>query len=193
MSDPVPGTVKTEREKRAHLLRLLLLVGGFFGFGFLLGPMYGAICSATGTNGYWKEVKSAEVAGKVDDKRWVTVQFMTTVNGAHQWDFKPEQSEIRVHPGMYYTVDFYAKNLEDKDLVAQGVPKILPLSAATRLHKTECFCFSQQAFKPNELKHMPVRFVIDASLPKDVDTVTLSYTFFDVTKLAQQSADKPRI
>jgi cytochrome c oxidase assembly protein subunit 11 len=179
-----------QQEKRQHLWRLLLLVAGMFGFGFLLGPMYTAICEATGTNGKMKVVASQIKAGAVDLNRTVTVEFVTTVNGGAPWKFSAEQASIQVHPGQLYTVKFFAKNLQDKDLVAQAVPNIAPWNAARHLRKTECFCFSQQPFKAGEEKHMPVRFMLDPELPASVDKVTLSYTFFDVTALAQQSTPK---
>ncbi len=181
-----------QQEKRQHLGRLLLLVAGMFGFGFLLGPMYTAVCEATGVNGRMKVVASQIQAGAVDTSRTVTVEFVTTVNGSPLWKFSPEQPSIKVHPGQLYTVNFYAKNMQDQALVAQAVPNIAPGTAAPHLRKTECFCFNQQPFKAGEEKHMPVRFMLDPALPKSVDTVTLSYTFFDVTKLAAQSAAKPR-
>lgn len=188
--------VGQQQEKRQHLSRLLLLVAGMFGFGFLLGPLYTAICEATGVNGRMKVEASQVQAGVVDTSRTVTVEFVTTVNGSPLWKFSAEQPSIKVHPGQLYTVNFYAKNTQDVDLVAQAVPNIAPGSAAPHLRKTECFCFNQQPFKAGEEKHMPVKFMLDPALPKGIDTVTLSYTFFDATHLAVQteskSAPKPR-
>lgn len=180
------------KEKRQHLWRLSFLVTAMFAFGFALGPLYTAICEAAGINGRMKLVESKVTAGQVDVSRTVTVQFVTTVNGSPLWQFSAEQSSVKVHPGELYTVNFYAKNTQDKPLVAQAVPNIAPSSAATHLRKTECFCFQQQAFKAGEEKHMPVRFMLDPALPSGVDTVTLSYTFFDATELAQRASEKPK-
>ena len=179
---------KDQGQTRNHLLRLLLLVAGMFAFGFALGPLYTRICEATGVNGRFKVEKTTLQAGAIDTTRLITVQFVTTVNGSPLWKFAPEQTSVQVHPGQMATVSFYAENLQDKTLVAQAVPNIAPGEAATHLHKTECFCFSQQTFKPREKKHMPVRFFLDTDIPHGVDTVTLSYTFFDVTKMVQDSA-----
>jgi cytochrome c oxidase assembly protein subunit 11 len=180
------------KEKRQHLWRLSLLVVGMFAFGYALVPMYNAICNATGVNGRMKLVQSQVKAGQVDRSRTVTVEFVTTVNGSPLWKFSPDQPSIKVHPGELYTVNFYAKNLQDKTLIAQAVPNIAPGIAAPHLRKTECFCFSQQTFKPEEQKHMPVRFMLDPELPPGIDTVTLSYTFFDVTELAHSGSAKPK-
>lgn len=181
---------------RQHLWRLSGLTVAMFAFGFALGPLYSAICEATGFNGKYNNmtVDTAQPV-TVDTSRTVTVEFVTTVNGGRQWKFQAEKPKLQVHPGELYTVNFYAENTEDHDIVAQAVPNIAPWDAARHLRKTECFCFNQQPFKAGEGKHMPVRFMLDPALPASVDTVTLSYTFFDVTDLvqsAQSGAAAPR-
>lgn len=183
-------------EARNSVLRLCGLTAGMFVFGFALGPLYSAICEATGFNGKFNGmVANAAEPVQVDSSRTVKVQFVTTVNGGRDWKFHAEQSSVEVHPGEFYTVNFYAENTEDHAVVAQAVPNIAPWNAASHLRKTECFCFNNQPFKAGEGKKMPVRFMLDPALPKSVDEVTLSYTFFDVTDLAQnaQGQAKPRI
>ena len=188
--------MSTEQQRRSSMRqtwRLTLLVIGMFGFGFALGPMYTAICKATGINGKWNgQVASAAEPVQVDLSRTVKVVFVTTVNGGRAWKFRAEQSGIEVHPGQLYTVNFYAQNTEDHAIVAQAVPNIAPWDAARHLKKTECFCFRQQPFAAGEEKHMPVRFMLDPALPQSVDTVTLSYTFFDVTGQAAAAGPQPK-
>jgi cytochrome c oxidase assembly protein subunit 11 len=170
-----------------------LVVAVMFGFGFALVPMYKALCQLTNLNGKDQGMLlSSRVQEQPDESRWVTVQFLTTVNGGRVWSFRAEQPSIKVHPGQLYTVEFVARNQQDQDVVGQAVPSVVPWNAAKHLRKTECFCFNQQPFKANEEKRMPVRFMLDPALPADVDTVTLSYTFFDVTQLAAQNAAKPK-
>ena len=169
--------------------KLAVVVLFMFGFGFALVPLYGAICQLTGLNGKnTGMLVASNIKERVDSNRIVKVQFLTTVNGGRVWSFSADQPQIEVHPGKLYTVYFDAQNQQDKEVVGQAVPSVAPWNAAKHLHKTECFCFSQQPFKAGEAKHMPVRFMLDPELPADVDTVTLSYTFFDVTELAQQNA-----
>lgn len=174
---------------RRHTLRLLLVVVGMFGFGFALGPMYSALCKLTGFNGKFSGM-AADAAARpaIDETRTVKVLFVTTVNGGRSWEFRAEQASVDVHPGELATVNFFARNTESHDIVAQAVPNIAPWDAARHLKKTECFCFNNQTFKAGEEKHMPVRFMLDPELPADVDTVTLSYTFFDITETAQHKA-----
>ena len=174
-------------KKNGTTVKLLAVVAGMFGFGFALVPMYGAICQLTSLNGKSAGlVNAAQVTEQADDSRTVKVQFLATVNGGRIWSFKPEQAQVEVHPGKLYTVYFDAQNQQDEAVIGQAVPSVAPWNAAGHLHKTECFCFNQQAFAPDEDKRMPVRFMLDRALPAGVDTVTLSYTFFDIT--AQQAA-----
>lgn len=176
------------REGKRQGWRLLVVVIGMFGFGFGLGPIYTAVCKATGINGKLSGMAAdANAMPAIDESRLVTVIFVTTVNGGRPWEFRPEVSQLKVHPGQLATVSFHARNTETHDLVAQAVPNVAPWNAAKHLRKTECFCFNNQAFKPGEEKLMPVRFFIDPQLPADVDTVTLSYTFFDVTESARKA------
>ena len=176
--------------RRVNVWKLLVVVGAMFCFGFALVPMYNALCQLTNLNGKDKGMlASSTVVEKVDEQRLVKVEFVTTVNGGRIFKFRPEQPSIEVHPGKLYTVNFYARNQQDEAVVGQAVPSVSPWNAAKHLRKTECFCFNQQPFAANEEKHMPVRFMLDPELPKDVETVTLSYTFFDVTELARGRAE----
>jgi cytochrome c oxidase assembly protein subunit 11 len=176
-----------DRERRLHSLRLAGVVVAMFAFGYALVPMYRVICQISGMNLQANEMRaSAADLQKVDGSRWVTVQFVTTVNGGRDWKFHPDEAQVRVHPGELTTVKFHAENPVGRPLVAQAVPSIAPFAATKLLRKTECFCFRRQTFQAHETKEMPVRFVLDPSLPADVDTVTLSYTFFDVTQVAQR-------
>jgi cytochrome c oxidase assembly protein subunit 11 len=179
---------------RRSTFKFVLVVAGMFGFGFALVPMYNALCDAIGLNGKVKMQASVAEPVQVDTSRTVTVQFVTTVNGGRPWEFRAEEASVKVHPGEMRAVKFYARNTEGRDLVAQAVPNVAPMEAAKHMRKTDCFCFNQQPFAAGEEKHMPVVFMLDPALPKDVDTVTLSYTFFEVEQVAHQGAPaQPKI
>lgn len=181
---------KRGRETTAKLLVVVVLM---FGFGFALVPMYNALCQLTKLNGKDRNLLTASTLKEREDpSRTVTVQFLTTVNGGRVWSFNAEQTQIEVHPGKLYTVYFDATNQEDDAVVAQAVPSVVPWNAAGHLHKTECFCFNQQPFAAREKKRMPVRFMVDTALPADVDTLTLSYTFFDITQVARDAPAVPK-
>lgn len=179
-------------KRKRSLLEMSLLTAAMFGFGFAFAPLYSALCQLTGLNGRDDNMLVAStVVAQPDLSRTVTLQLLTVVNGGREWSFRPEQSQLTVHPGEFVTINFVAENLLDQDVVGQAVPAVTPGKAARHVKKTECFCFTQQAFKAREKKVMPVRVMLDPELPKDIHTVSLSYTFFDVTELAQK-ATKPK-
>lgn len=179
---------------RRSSLVLAAVVVGMFGFGFALVPLYNALCDAIGLNGKVRMQAAAATPVAVDESRWVTVEFVTTVNGGRPWTFRAEQPKLQVHPGQLHTVQFVAQNTQAHAVVAQAVPNVAPMEAAKHLRKTECFCFRNQPFAAGEEKRMPVVFMVDPALPKGVDTITLSYTFFDVTEVAGKAvAAEPKI
>lgn len=180
-----------ETQRRWHLWRLSAVVVGMFAFGFALGPLYTALCEVTGINGKMKLVPAEALAQTVvDESRTVTVEFLTTVNGGRPWKFAASTPRLQVHPGRLYTVEFVAQNTEEQDVIAQAVPNVAPWNAARHLRKTECFCFNSQPLPAGEVQRMPMRFMLDPELPADIDTVTLSYTFFDVTQVAGRPEEK---
>ncbi len=175
------------KQKNTRLVQILVLVViGMFGFGFALVPLYDVLCDLTGLNGKADAVAVAETPYKVDMTREINVELLTSLNEATPLEFRPEAKHLKIHPGEYQTVNFYAKNKTDKTLVAQAIPSFSPGLVAKYFNKIECFCFRQQTFQPGESKVMPMRFVIKPELPKDFKTITLSYTFFDNTKAAAQ-------
>jgi len=162
--------------------RLVLTVVSMFGFGFLLVPIYDVLCEITGLNGktggrYAYEAETVQV----DTSRLVTVQFAANNNAGMSWDFYPVQRQIDVHPGELVEVTFYARNPSAVAMVGQAVPSIAPSFSADYMHKTECFCFTQQRLEAGEAIEMPLLFFIDQAIPKEVSKLTLSYTLFDVT------------
>ena len=171
---------KIHNQKR-HVLRLLGVVVGMFTFGFALVPLYDVFCEITGANGKTAGQFTVTEAQEIDKQRLVTIQFLTSNNADMPWKFRPKKRMLKVHPGELNSTAFYVRNLTNKTMVAQAVPSVSPFHAAEYLHKTECFCFDQQQLAQGEEMDMPLRFIIDADLPKDVKTLTLSYTLFDVT------------
>ena len=171
-------------EPRRHGRLVLGLVGmtiGMFAFGFALVPLYNVVCRITGLNGKGIEVTSAAYGGTVDENRTITVQFVATVNSHLPFAFQPDAGTMKVHPGELYATSFFAQNDSSSGVTAQAIATYAPGEAAKYVHKTECFCFTQETFGPREARHMPVRFYIDPALPRDVSVVTISYTYFNIT------------
>lgn len=154
---------------------------GMFAFGYALVPMYNVLCKVTGINGKISGPSKASES-VIDKSRTVTVEFTTTGNADIAFQFYPLVKKIQVHPGENTRLAFLAKNENAKDMVIQAIPSVAPGIAAKHLKKTECFCFTKQYFKPSEQRIMPILFHIDIDLPKEINTVTLSYTLFDIAK-----------
>jgi cytochrome c oxidase assembly protein subunit 11 len=170
-------------KKNAKLVRtLLFVVVGMFGFGYALVPLYDVLCEITGINGKVESAAVKETSYEVDKNREITVEFMTSLNESTPMVFRSETKKMKIHPGEYYTVNFYAENKTDKVMIARAIPSISPGPVAEYFKKTECFCFSEQTFKAREGRTMPVRFVVDPELPQQYKTITLAYTFFDNTE-----------
>lgn len=173
------------RENVRMLGKLAVVAVGMFGFGYALVPVYKAICEMTGIN--ILAVGEREVPGarssvpantQVDRTRTITVEFDANARGP--WHFKPAQSSVQVHPGELATVMYEFQNVQDRRMAAQAIPSYAPSQASTHFNKLECFCFTQYTLDPGEKKSWPVAFVIDPKISKDVTTITLSYTFFEV-------------
>ena len=171
------------QQKNAKLVKkLVFIVFAMFGFGYALVPIYDVFCDIAGINGKTSEKAEQEVEYKIDLSREMTIEFITSLNESAPMEFNSETNKMKIHPGQYYTVNFYAENKTEKKMVARAIPSVSPGLAAEYLKKTECFCFSEQTFEPHEKKSMPVRFVIDPELPERYKTITLAYTFFDNTE-----------
>lgn len=156
----------------------LLLAFAMFGFGYPMVPIYNIICEVTGLNGKTGRVSIADANAAVAEDRLVTVEFVASVNQGGSWIFRPQVREMQVKPGELNHATYYAENLANWAVVGQATPSVSPQSAAKYFNKTECFCFTRQAFEPKGSKDMPLVFIIDPDLPINVDRVTLSYTFF---------------
>jgi cytochrome c oxidase assembly protein subunit 11 len=160
--------------------RLLLMTVAMFGFGFLLVPLYDAFCEVTGFGGRTNAI--GIVAEEAPDvSRAITIEFVTTMNSYAPFELAADVDSMTVYPGKMYYATFTARNMTAHDKIAQAVPSVAPTSAVEHFKKIECFCFTSQEFAGNEERAMPLQFIVDPDLPDYVDTITLSYTFFDTT------------
>ncbi len=172
-------------DNRRMVGKLVVVTALMFCFGYALVPIYRTICDALGINVLARaELQFVSGGGapakntQVDATRTVTVEFDANARGP--WDFKPAQASIDVHPGEIATVMYRFRNRQSRTMAAQAFPSYAPNQAMAHFKKIECFCFTEHLLKPGEVKEWPVVFVIDPRLPKDVRTITLSYTFFEV-------------
>ena len=165
--------------------KLAVITVSMFAFGYALVPLYKSICEMTGINilalgdrNIPGATPNTPANTQVDVSRTITVEF--DANSRGPWEFKPAQRSVQVHPGEMATVMYEFKNVQDRTISAQAIPSYAPQQAGAHFNKLECFCFNQYTLAPGEKKSWPVVFVIDPKLSKDVKTITLSYTFFEV-------------
>ena len=177
--------MKVKGENTRMVGKLAVVVCAMFGFGYALVPMYKAICEFTGINvlALGEQAVPGQRATlpantQVDTSRTITIEF--DANSRGPWYFKPAQRSVQVHPGELTTVMYEFQNTQNRRMSAQAIPSYAPQQAQAHFNKLECFCFNQYTLDPGEKKSWPVAFVIDPKLSKDVTTITLSYTFFEV-------------
>ena len=168
---------------RQMLGKLLVIALLMFGFGYALVPLYRQICEVLGINMLTQKDGTVRIDKntQVDLSRSITVEFDANAQGP--WRFRPVTRSMSVHPGELATVLYEVVNTKARTVSAQAIPSYAPQSAAPHFKKVECFCFQQQTLGPNEARQMPVAFFIDPALPKEVKTITLSYTFFEIAGL----------
>ena len=179
---------RLQGDNRRMLTKLAVVALAMFGFGYALVPMYRTICDALGINvlsvservtGAGLTAAGARQANtQVDTTRTITVEFDANARGP--WEFKPAVNSMQVHPGELATVMYEFRNAQDRTMAAQAIPSYAPKQATAHFNKLECFCFNEYTLAPGESRQWPVVFYVDAKLPKDVTTITLSYTFFEV-------------
>ncbi|WP_409993964.1 cytochrome c oxidase assembly protein [Roseateles albus] len=173
------------RRDNLHLVgKLVVVTALMFGFGYALVPLYRAICTALGINVLslaerTHAVRAEDVKNtQIDYSRSIVIEF--DANSRGPWEFSPATKYLTVHPGELTTVMYEFRNVQNKTMSAQAIPSYAPKQATAHFNKLECFCFNEYTLQPGESKKWPVVFVIDPKLPKDVKTITLSYTFFEV-------------
>lgn len=175
-----------KQQNNKIIKRLLLLVVGMFGFGFAMVPLYDVFCEITGINGKPSNVAAVHDNSEIDVSREITIQFVASVKRGMPWEFRPEISEMKIHPGQVYKTSFYARNLSNKKVTGQAIPSIAPGLAAIYMNKTECFCFNQQHLNGDEEVDMPLVFFIDKDIPAEIQTLSLSYSLFNITEQVEE-------
>ncbi|NCX72554.1 MAG: cytochrome c oxidase assembly protein [Betaproteobacteria bacterium] len=183
--------IQTDFKQLNKTMLAKLVVASFvmFGFGFAMVPIYQKICEVTGLNVLTQRDERAEEFARntqVDKSRSITIEFDANAHGP--WAFKPERNAISAHPGELVTVYYELHNRSDQAVSGQAIPSYAPVHAANYFKKLECFCFKQQALDGGETRKFPVVFVVDPQLPADVNNITLSYTFFDISAAGKSAS-----
>ena len=180
-----------DKKKSFGIGKMVGVALGAFVFTFSLVPLYRIACEKVFGVRLEKEAVAAPKDGTSNAQRTVTVVFDGGVNSKLPWAFEPQQATMQVHPGQQYEASYFARNTSNYAIVGNAVPSVAPARASGYFSKTECFCFTAQELDAGEGRAMPVRFIVDPALPADVNTITLSYTFFkNETQTAQLNAPK---
>ena len=166
---------------KRSITKLVLMTCGMFCFGFALVPLYDVFCDITGLNG---KISGPTITfyDESIETRELKITFVTLNNNKMPWSFKSKSPQLRVETGKDYLMDFTFTNTTSKPMIAQAIPSVSPGRGARYFHKTECFCFEQQFLDAGESITIPVKFIIDPELPKDISSLALGYTLFDVTE-----------
>ena len=176
---------------RRTVARLAAVCVLMLGFSYALIPLYDALCDLTGLSGSTGNLTQAAPAGTgtaAPVERQITLQFVASVDHSMPWDIRPDQFEMKVRPGQTYQTVFHAHNRAARPMTGQAVPSVAPQMAAPHLIKQECFCFTSQPLGADESVEMPLIFRVSERLPETIETLTLSYTFFDVSRLSGTQA-----
>jgi cytochrome c oxidase assembly protein subunit 11 len=169
-------TPEVALQNRQLMMKLLVITVLMLGFGFAMVPMYRQICEALGiTQGR----TVAPVNTQVDATREVKIELVASSAGL-PWRFEALDRTLSLHPGQVATVRYRVVNTLGRPVTAHAVMNTAPAVAAKWLIKTECFCFSDQTLAAGEAREMPVVFRVSPDAPRDLDTISLSYTFFEV-------------
>jgi len=177
---------------------LLAIIVGMVGMTYASVPLYRLFCQATGYGGTITRVKSVEeklvdhesfdeASAKKIAERQLKITFNSDVTDGMPWKFSPSQREVRVVPGQTVLAFYKAHNFSDKAITGVSTYNVTPMKAGIYFNKIQCFCFEEQRLRAGEEVDMPVFFYIDPELAldpkmKDIDTLTLSYTFFPVSE-----------
>ena len=179
MTEQARVAAGSERRNRSTLIRLVVSAFLMFGFGYALVPFYEKLCQVLDVNNLNKQDNTLPLNTQVDRSRNVTVEFDANLHKL-PWNFKPVTGSLVVHPGEVVTVEYEVSNTRGNAVTGQAIPSYTPSAAMQYFQKLDCFCFKQQTLAAGETRRMPIAFLVSPDLPKDINTITLSYTFFEV-------------
>lgn len=179
MTEQTRVAAGSERRNRSTLMRLVVSAFLMFGFGYALVPFYEKLCQVLDVNNLNKQDNTLPLNTQVDRSRNVTVEFDANLHKL-PWNFKPVTGSLVVHPGEVVTVEYEVSNTRGNAVTGQAIPSYTPSAAMQYFQKLDCFCFKQQTLAAGETRRMPIAFLVSPALPKDINTITLSYTFFEV-------------
>jgi cytochrome c oxidase assembly protein subunit 11 len=182
------------RRNGGTVILLISVVAGMLALSFASVPLYRLFCAATGFGGTTQRAETAptRVAAKL-----INVRFDAQVAPGLDWEFRPLERVVAVHPGAQSQVFFRAVNRTSAPVTAQAVYNVTPTKAGIYFDKLQCFCFNSQTLAPGQSVDMGVVFFVDPDILTDPSTsevrsITLSYTMFRAPEAAPPTASAAR-
>lgn len=182
-----PRKNASQRKSAGNWRVLVVCVCAVFamvGVSYAAVPLYQLFCQVTGYGGTTQRVE--QYADEILN-RTIKVRFDANVSGSVNWDFKPVQREVELRIGETTQIAYLAVNKAKTPSSGQATFNVTPQSAGAYFNKIECFCFTETELQPGESLEMPVVFfvdpaIVDARETMNINTITLSYTFFPLEK-----------
>ena len=190
------GMNSVRQQTRTALIALSVALG-MLGLGFASVPLYRMFCAVTGFNGTTQRASEEQLAAMAAADRnagvgrIISVRFDSNVAPGMPWQFYPEHKRDRVTVGVKDMAVFIARNMSDKPVTGRATFNVTPTQAGAYFTKIQCFCFTEQTIQPGQEVRMPVLFFVDRKFQddpdnRDVQEITLSYTFYPVEKAGTQ-------
>lgn len=180
------STSASNMRNKTTAIYIIALAVAIVGLSYLSVPLYRLYCQATGLGGTVKREDASEKIEQMERKpeRELIIRFNADKSASMQWDFRPQQSSIKLVPGETALAFYTATNPTDEPITGISTYNVIPFEAGQYFNKIQCFCFEEQRLNPHEQVDMPVFFYIDPEFTEDpamvkVDMITLSYTFFE--------------
>ena len=176
-------SAEVQANNRTTLFKLLLIVPVMLAFCASMVPLYKQICEVLGISA----TRSLAQNTQVDTTRLVKVEFDANLNQRFAWKFEPVDKHVEINPGSIVTINYRVTNTMSHATTGRAVPSFGPSEAGLYFNKISCFCFSNQTLQAGETRDMPVTFFIDPKMPRGIEAIALSYTFFDVSSEVKKS------
>ncbi|WP_299867706.1 cytochrome c oxidase assembly protein [uncultured Hoeflea sp.] len=179
-TDPDQTEGAKGKSNRRVVIACSAFVASMLGVSYAAVPLYELFCQVTGYGG---TIQRAEQMSDTILDRTIKVRFDANVASGLPWDFKPAQREIEVRIGETIQIGYAAQNISETTTMGQATFNVTPMAAGAYFNKVQCFCFTETELKPGETMDMPVLFFVDPAIveaaeTKNIDAITLSYTFF---------------
>lgn len=191
-TDEIQTELSVEEKNKRMAKTFIGVIVGMFLFGFASIPLYRIYCANVDPGGSSAQNGDVEIYGdtKIDKSHKLKIRFATMVNKQLPWHFEVSEINDEVYAGEKGVITFRVKNMSDVSIKGKAVYDITPAQAGFYLKKLECFCFTEQILGPGEEMNMALRYWFDPEIPKEINNITIAYTFFNIDSSFERSQKK---